>query len=49
MQLTKEQPEQPPRSPDLTPCDYFLWGHLKSKVYLTPPQDVEELRERITN
>ena len=24
--------EWPPRSPDLTPCDFFLWGHLKSKV-----------------
>ena len=19
----------PPRTPDLKPCDYFLWGHLK--------------------
>lgn len=23
----------PPRSPDLPPNDFFLWGHLKSKVY----------------
>ena len=23
----------PPRSPDLTPLDYILWGHLKSEVY----------------
>ena len=22
-----------PQSPDLTPCDYFLWGYLKNKVY----------------
>ncbi|KFM75033.1 hypothetical protein X975_05140, partial [Stegodyphus mimosarum] len=22
----------PPRSPDLTPCDFWLWGYLKSKV-----------------
>jgi hypothetical protein len=21
------------RSPDLNACDFFLWGHLKSKVY----------------
>ena len=21
--------EWPPRSPDLTPCDFFLWRHLK--------------------
>ena len=24
----------PPRSPDLTPCDFFLWGYIKSKVVL---------------
>ena len=23
----------PPRSPDLSVCDFFLWGYLKSKVY----------------
>ncbi len=23
----------PPRSPDLTPLDFFLWGHLNSTVY----------------
>ena len=33
-----------PRSPDLTPCDFFLWGHLKNRVYQTPPQDMAELR-----
>jgi len=22
-----------PRSPELTTCDFFLWGHLKSRVY----------------
>ena len=27
----------PPRSPDLTPCDFFLWGYLKAKVYTSPP------------
>jgi hypothetical protein len=25
----------PPRSPDLTPPEYFLWGYLKSFVYKT--------------
>ena len=30
----------PPRSPDLTPVDFFLWGLLKSKVYKnTPPHN----------
>ena len=23
----------PPRSPDLTPLDFFLWGYVKDKVY----------------
>ena len=23
----------PPHSPDLTPCDFLLWGHIKSRVY----------------
>ena len=23
----------PARSPGLAPCDFFLWGYLKSKVY----------------
>ena len=34
--------------PDLTPCDYFLWGHLKSRVYATLPTNVDDLRIRIT-
>jgi hypothetical protein len=27
----------PPPSPDLTPCDFFLWGYLKAKVYEQRP------------
>lgn len=37
----------PPRSPDLTPLDYFLWGFLKDFVYRTQPGNVEELKDRI--
>ena len=37
----------PPRSPDLTPPDFFLWGYLKSRVYETRPRDLEELKTRI--
>lgn len=37
----------PPRSPDLTPLDYFLWGHLKNKVYKDRPQNIEELKVKI--
>lgn len=38
----------PARSPDITPCDFFLWGHLKSLVYNTIPiANVHELRQRL--
>lgn len=37
----------PPRSPDLTPCDFFLWGFIKSKVYTTRPASLQDLRNRI--
>ena len=33
----------PARSPDLTPCDYFLWGYLKEQVYRTEPTDTDTL------
>ncbi|KAJ4431225.1 hypothetical protein ANN_19822 [Periplaneta americana] len=39
--------EFPPRSPDLTPPDFYLWGALKDKVYATKPQTLEELRVQI--
>ena len=39
--------EWPPRSPDLTPCDFFLWGYLKHKVFTTPPENIDVLRQRI--
>ena len=31
----------PPRSPDLTPSDFFLWGYLKAKVYEQRPLTLE--------
>ncbi|XP_011874347.1 PREDICTED: uncharacterized protein LOC105565619, partial [Vollenhovia emeryi] len=39
--------EWPPRSPDLTPLDFFLWGHLKEQVYATRPVSVQDLKNRI--
>jgi hypothetical protein len=39
--------EWPPRSPDMTPLDFFLWGHLKSEVYEPPPENLNVLRQRI--
>ena len=39
----------PPRSPNLTPCDLFLWGFVKDSVYVPPlPMSLNELRDRIT-
>ena len=37
----------PPRSPDLTPCDFSLWGYLKSRVYVINPTNLQELRNNI--
>ena len=37
----------PPRSPDITPLDFFLWGYVKHRVYRTPVRDVETLQSRI--
>lgn len=37
----------PPRSPCLNPLDYFLWGHIKNKVYYAPCNNIDELRQRI--
>ena len=39
--------EWPARSPDLTPCDFFLWGWAKEEVYKTNPRTGEELKDRI--
>ena len=39
----------PPRSPDLTPYDFFLWGFVKDTVFVPPlPADLQDLRNRIT-
>ena len=37
----------PPRSPDLNPCDFYLWGYLKSVVYNPLPKTLDELKENI--
>ena len=36
-----------PRSPDLTPLNFFVWGHIKSKIYTTSVSDIAELKARI--
>ncbi|GFV35601.1 uncharacterized protein TNCV_3473721 [Trichonephila clavipes] len=37
----------PPRSCDLTPLDYFLWGYVKSLVYADKPQTLDHLENNI--
>ncbi|GBL74948.1 hypothetical protein AVEN_107708-1 [Araneus ventricosus] len=38
----------PPRSPDLTPWDFFLWGYVKVKVYVPPMlTTLQALQKRI--
>ncbi|GFX30082.1 histone-lysine N-methyltransferase SETMAR [Trichonephila clavipes] len=37
----------PPRSCDLTPLDYFLWGYVKSLVYADKPQTLAHLEDNI--
>lgn len=37
----------PPKSPDLTPLDFFLWGTLKNEVYKTQTRDMDDLKEKI--
>ena len=38
----------PPRSPDLTPPDCFLWGYLKATVYQNKPRTVDALKANLT-
>ena len=37
----------PPRSPDLSMCDFYLWGFLKSRVYSGKPRTLGELKTAI--
>ena len=37
----------PLRSPDLTPLDYYIWGHMKTLVYETNVDSRAALRDRI--
>lgn len=41
--------EWPSRSPDLSPLDFFYWGHLKNNVYRNRNNNLEELRIKILN
>ncbi|CAK9813904.1 Transposable element Tc3 transposase [Anthophora plagiata] len=37
----------PPRSCDLTPLDFFLWGAVKDKCYAKHPETIDDLKHEI--
>jgi transposase len=42
----------PPRSPDLTPLDFFIWGYIKETIYQHQHEraiNLDELRNKILN
>uniref|UniRef100_A0A3Q2XIB6 Uncharacterized protein n=1 Tax=Hippocampus comes TaxID=109280 RepID=A0A3Q2XIB6_HIPCM len=39
----------PPRSPDITPLDFFLWGYVKDIVYRKKLRDITDLKQRMTD
>ena len=39
----------PPRSPDITTLDFFLWGYVKDIVYRTKVRDITDLKQRISD
>ena len=39
----------PPRSPDITPLEFFLWGYVTDKVFSKPVPDITNLKARITD
>jgi hypothetical protein len=39
----------PPRSLDITPLGFFLWGYVKSNVFRTPVNRLDYLKTHIRN
>ncbi|GBL89578.1 hypothetical protein AVEN_177362-1 [Araneus ventricosus] len=39
----------PPRSPDITPLEFYLWGYVKRHVYSERINDINHLKQRITD
>ena len=37
----------PPRSPDVTPMNFFLWDHIKALIYTSPVDSEEDFIARI--
>ncbi|EFN86733.1 hypothetical protein EAI_15480, partial [Harpegnathos saltator] len=47
--IGQDGPIWPPRSPDLTPPDFYLRGFLKDVVFRPPPTTREDMMDRIRN
>lgn len=43
----KGEIDWPPRSCELTPMDFFLWGFLKDRAYVNHPQTIDVLKAEI--
>jgi hypothetical protein len=41
--------QYPPRSPDLTILDFFIFPYLKNTIFKNNPHNLEELQEAISN
>lgn len=41
--------ECPPYSPDLNPCDFWLWSFLKDHIYKRNPKNIDELENAIND
>jgi len=39
----------PPRSPDIIPLNFLLWGYVKDKLFSTPVPDITNLKATITD
>jgi len=39
----------PPRSPDLSPLEFFPWRYIKNIVYAEKIRNIQHLQERITS
>ena len=39
----------PPRSPRLSPLDFFLWRYIKNIVYAEKKRNIQHLQEKITS
>jgi hypothetical protein len=45
--LQDYQKKWPPRSPDITPCDFFRWGYVKDRVFFPSlSRDLADLKAR---